>query len=269
MSALAVQQDALLAALFTAPHAPEAAASEVSLASHVHTPWERGLAAYRANGHASAERSLLAAFPVVAALMGEDSFALMARDFWHQHPPAKGDLAQWGQALPGFIAGNAQLDDVPYLADVAQVEWALHRIAGAPDAAADPATFALLSSTDPETLTLRLPPGSEAIASNWPVASLVNAHLLGEPPLEQAAEKVRACEAEHALVWRHGLRPRLRSCTPAEAALVDALAGGQSLLTALDAALAQDPAFDLSVWLPAAVQSGLVIAAAPLARQPD
>ena len=269
MSTLATQQGALLAALFIAQHAPQAESAEGALAGHVHTPWQRGLAAYRANAHASAERSLLAAFPVVAALMGEDSFALMARDFWHQHPPVRGDLAQWGDALPGFIAGNAQLDDVPYLADVAQVEWALHRIAGAPDATADPATFALLSTTDPDALTLRLPPGCEAIASDWPVASLINAHRLDDPSMEQAAEKVRAHEAEHALVWRHDLRPRLRVCSAAEAVLVNALAGRQPLLAALDAALALDPVFDLGAWLPAAVHSGLVLAADPLPVHSD
>lgn len=276
MSALADAQDALLSAILAAPQTrPESPADMTSataaahartdgLTHHVHAPWQRGLAAYRANGHASAERSLLAAYPVVAALMGEESFALMARDFWHQHPPTRGDLAQWGEALAPFVARNAQLADVPYLADVARVEWALHRAAGAPDSAADPASFALLSSTEPDALTLRLSPGSAVLVSDWPVASLLTAHLYGEPAMDQVAAKMQARAAENALVWRQGMRPCVRECTLAETALIQALAARQPLLTALDAALAQDPDFDLGAWLPSAVQQGLLLGAEPL-----
>ncbi|MBI3368911.1 MAG: putative DNA-binding domain-containing protein, partial [Burkholderiales bacterium] len=39
----------------------------------------QGLAAYRTNGGALAERALGAAFPTVLQLVGEDSFALLAR----------------------------------------------------------------------------------------------------------------------------------------------------------------------------------------------
>ena len=264
MSTLAAAQDALLGAIFTAPLEGATNEGGQGLKPHVHAPWHRGLAAYRANAHASAERSLLAAYPVVAALVGEESFALMARDFWHQAPPTRGDLAQWGAALPGFIAGNTQLADVAYLAGVAHVEWALHRIAGAPDAAADPSSFALLSSLEPDALTLRLPPDSAVLISDWPVASLTTAHLNGEPAMDRVAAKVQARTAENALVWRQGLRPSVRECPPAEAALVTALAQRQSLLAALDAALALDATFDLGACLSSAVQDGLVLAAEPL-----
>jgi hypothetical protein len=108
---------------------------------------------------------------VVAALVGGDSFATMACELWHRHPPVRGDLACWGDALPEFVDLNPQLADVPYLADVARVEWALHRAAGVSDAAADPASFALLTQADPATFTLRLAPGTAVINSDWPVAS--------------------------------------------------------------------------------------------------
>ena len=108
-STLAQQQQALLQALFVRPGTANADAVETHLLSQleVHSPQTtRGLAAYRANGHALAERSLLAAYPVVAALIGGDNFALLARDLWHHHPPPCGDLAQWGDALPGFLQTN-------------------------------------------------------------------------------------------------------------------------------------------------------------------
>ena len=292
MSALAEQQQALLQALWTrhcpprlAPNsasqtdAPEtvanaraeAIAPPLALAALVDAPWQRGLAAYRTNAGALAERALQAAYPVVAELIGSDSFALMARQFWQHHPPERGDLAEWGSALPGFLADDPQLANVPYLADVAQVEWALHRNASAPDAAPfEPASFALLGEHAPDQVTLRLPPGVTLQRSCWPVASLINAHLCGDPAMDTVAERVRARQGETALVWRRGLRPHLAACTDAEAALIDTLLAGQSLLAALEAADTVDietdsPAsFQFSPWLNAAVTQGLVLGASLL-----
>jgi hypothetical protein len=260
---LADQQAALLQALFVRPGTAHAAAtaSLLDLLDTRHPQTARGLAAYRANGHALAERSLLAAYPVVAALIGGENFALLARDLWHQHPPLYGDLAQWGDALPGFVRSNQQLADVPYLGDVALAEWALHRAAGAADATPDLPSFARLAQEDPQGLSLTLAPGTRLIASRYPVASLVTAHLLGQPSLDEAAQRLRNGEGEHALVWRQGLRPRIAPIAPAAAALVQALLAGADLPQALDAAgtpADDNGAWDFSAWLHAAVTDGLV-----------
>ena len=253
MTTLADQQQALLDALFSRP-GPQDTAGEGS------APWfrgPRGLHAYRSNGHAQAERSLLATYPVLAQLLGDESFPLLARDFWHSHPPMLGDLAQWGDALAAFLAANAQLQDEPYLADVARVEWALHRCASAPDIPPDPASFALLAGTAPEALTLLLASGTAVVASSHPVASIVGAHLGPDPTLEEAGRRLRAGIAESACVWRHGLRPRVARCEASASTLLQALLGGASLAQALD----QSPGFAFDQWLPQAVRDGLVLGA--------
>jgi hypothetical protein len=199
---------------------------------------------------------------VIAAMLGEPSFELLARDLWHTHPPRGGDLAQWGDALPGFLQANDQLSDVPYLGDVARAEWALHRAASAADAEPDLPSFARLASEDPHGLTLSLSPGATVIGSRFPVASLVTAHLFGDPCLAEAAQRLRDGIGELALVWRQGLRPRIAAIDLSAAALVQALQAGADLPGALDAACAADtepPSFDFSAWLTAAVTDGLVI----------
>jgi len=264
-STLAQQQQALLQALFERPGTANAEAAETLLLAQLdgrspQTP--RGLAAYQANGHALAERSLLAAYPVVSALIGSDNFALLARDLWHQHPPQCGDMAQWGNALPGFLHANDQLADAPYLSDVARAEWALHCAAGAGDVEPDLPSFARLGEEDPQGLGLTLAPGTTVITSPYPVASLLTAHLFEEPSLDDAAQRLRGGRGEHALVWRKGLRPRVAGIDTAAAQLIQALLSGADLPQALDAACAiTDPsdAFDFSAWLTAAVTDGLVI----------
>ncbi len=261
---LAQQQQLLLDALFARPgDGRHAADARLNTQLDVwHPQSARGLAAYRSNGHAMAERALRAAYPVIAAMFGEQNFDLLARDLWHTHPPRGGDLAQWGDALPGFLQANDQLSDVPYLGDVARAEWALHRAGSAADAEPDLPSFARLASENPQGLTLSLSPGTTVIGSRFPVASLVTAHLFGDPSLAEAAQRLRDGIGELALVWRQGLRPRIAAIDLSAAALVQALQAGADLPGALDAACAADtepPSFDFSAWLTAAVTDGLVI----------
>lgn len=264
ISTLAQQQQLLLDALLARPgDGRHMADARLNARLDVRHPQSaRGLAAYRSNGHAMAERALRAAYPVIAAMLGDQNFDWLARDLWHTHPPRCGDLAQWGDALPGFLRASAQLSDVPYLCDVARAEWALHRAASAVDAGPDMASFAWLGQEDPQGLTLVLSPGTEVVSSPWPVASLVTAHRDGSPSLAEAADRLRTGCGEHALVWRQGLRPRLAGIPAPSAALILALQSGADLPGALDAACGADTTpegFDFTAWLTAAVTDGLVI----------
>jgi hypothetical protein len=253
MSTLAQQQQAMLAALFEWP--PQHAMQNI--ASYAIDSRHRGLKAYQTNGHMLAERALQAAYPVVFALVGAQGFADLARALWHAHPPLRGDLAQWGDTLPAFLRNSAQLEDEPYLADVACVEWLLHSAATAADAGADLASLALLTTHDPDRLQLVLAPGCAVFASQWPVASIVLAHLTDSPTLAEAGAQLRAGVAQQVVVWREGLQPRVREAMPGEADSLQAMLMKHSLAQSLDAA----PALDFSVWLPMAVRTGLVLSA--------
>lgn len=258
---LALQQQALLAALWASGHDEAMQAVEGWVRPRgpgTGMQLGRGVKAYRAHGTELAARALAGAFPVLAQLLAEDNFAALARAFWRARPPTRGDIAQWGEGLARFVRQAPQLADEPYLGDVAQLEWALHRLAFAPDAVLNPESFALLTNRDPARLTLVLSPGALCLDSDWPVVSIVNAHLAGGPPLAEAARLLRDQVGETALVWRDGLRPRVRLAQPGEAALVAALQSGASLSDAL----AQAPALDFSAWLAPAVQGALVLGAA-------
>ena len=253
MNRLLQQQTALLDALFASPQHP--AAQTAAPTDRLPFTGGRGLRAYQANATALAQRTLRAAFVVLEQLMGAEDFSRMAVDFWHKHPPKHGDLAQWGDALPVFLHGNPQLADEPYLADVASVEWAIHQAAMAVDPVADMSSFARLAGHHAADQKLRLASGCCVMASRFPVASIVAAHLHESPTLERAGELLRAGVAENTLVWRKGMRPQARPCSTAEANLIQAMANGHTLGEALAAA----DGLDFGVWLPQAVQEGLVL----------
>ncbi|TWO71166.1 DUF2063 domain-containing protein [Caenimonas sedimenti] len=250
---LAAQQQAMLAALW-APRPAQALLLLGDSALPLLTR-ERGLRAYRSNGRALAERALAAAHPVVAELLGQENFDALAHQLWLRHPPTSGDVGRWGAELPALIESLPDLaQEEPYLADVARLEWALHRAATAADAPVDAASFALLAAQAPERITLRLAPGMQCLASVHPVVSIVQAHLQGTPSLDEAGARLRADVAESALVWREGWAVRLRELAPGEAPFLAALQEQQPLAGALQAA----PALRFDAWLAPAVQSGLV-----------
>ena len=217
--------------------------------------WARGLKAYKSNAHMLAERVLAAAYPVVSQLLGSESLADLARALWHAQPPVHGDLACWGDALADFMQASTQLQDEPYLPDVARAEWALHRCAMEPDRVADPASLALLTTQAPEALGLVLAPGCAVVRSAWPIASILGAHLQGTPSLSKAGQALRAATTQDLVIWRCGWRPEFRQALPGEVAVLSALLEGRALGQALDRAVA----FDFPQWFPLAVQTQLVL----------
>lgn len=216
----------------------------------------RGLQAYQANAGALAGRALAAAFPTVQQLLGDESFDALARAFWHAHPPQRGDVGEWGEALPAFVQADAQLADEPYLADVARVDWAVHAAERAADTP-PPQGLMRLAEGDPARLRLRLAAGTALVASPHPVATIWHAHRRSDARRFDAARAALAAgTAETALVQRHGWRAEVRAVAAPEAAFTSAVLAGTPLAAALDAA----PGFEFEPWLHAALAAGVLAA---------
>jgi hypothetical protein len=213
--------------------------------------FERGLQAYQANGGALAERALGAAYPTVAELLGAESFALLARHHWRTQPPTRGDIAEWGAALPAFMADQEQLASEAYLPDVARLEWAVHQAERAADAQ-PPVDLMLLAQGDPERLRLTLQPGCAVIDSAYPVVSIWQAHRSTAPdrfvPVREALAEGRG---ESALVRRDGWKAQVLQLPAPEARFTAALLAQRPLSQALAEA---GESFEFEPWLRAALQ---------------
>lgn len=213
---------------------------------------QRGLQAYRAHAGASAERALAIAYPTVAALVGEASFAALARDFWRHQAPARGDLGEWGAALPDFVATSEALAGEPYLADSARLDWCVHLASRAADAVDAPPPLEALGTHAPEALCLRLRPGCALVESAWPVATLWLAHQgRGDDRFATARAAFTARRGEQAWVWRDGFVVHVDALDVGAAAFSRAVLGGATLAQALDAA---GDAFAFDRWLVQALQ---------------
>lgn len=187
---------------------------------------DRRFAVYRNNVQHGLSRALAARFPVIERLVGADFFAATARVFAAQHPPRTPVLLEWGGTFPGFLETFEPAVTLPYLPDVARLEWLRGRAYHAADAA--PADPALLAAFRPETLRLTLAPSVAAFASRWPALSIWAVNQPGAtarplPPGPQFALIGRA--PDHAVIVapldqaQHGLlRALIQNCPLAEAA---------------------------------------------------
>ena len=80
-------------------------------------------AVYRNTCARGAIEALRATFPTVDMLVGEEMFTQVALDYRAEHPPAGPILSDYGSGFADFLAGQAWIGDLPYLADVARLDW--------------------------------------------------------------------------------------------------------------------------------------------------
>lgn len=211
-------------------------------------------ALYRGNVAAAREKALGAAFPVVSQLVGEEFFAALAREYARVHPSRSGDLNRFGERFAEFVAGFEHTRSLPYLGDVAALEWQVHRAHYAADAVAL-ARDRLGSMPAEDLLGTRfvLHPACSWLASAFPIATLWNAHR----PDSGVALPATTDRAEQAIVVRPRWRVEVVASSPAEIAALDCLRRGEDMGGAIGAAMAADPAFKFAPvlvrWLDLAI----------------
>jgi len=226
-----------------------------------HSDPARRLAVYRNNVLVSLVDALAHTFPVTQELVGEDFFRAMAQVFVRAHPPRTRVLAHYGHELPGFIAQFPPAAGLPYLADVARLEWQRLQALHAAEASALDATSlsALLQDADAiPSLRWQLAPSLHGLRSPHAAVSIWAAH---QADSGIALEDVDVARAECALVFRSGLDVMVLQTTPGMAALVEGLLDNTPFGEAIDQAFVAEPAFDLSQALPILIRHELLIGA--------
>lgn len=170
---------------------------------------ERSLEIYRRSLRAAVHRALAEIFPVCVELVGEDCFRGIARHHAERHASLHPDLARIGDPLPGSIPQLEFLASVPYLADVARIELALHHAANASDAPSvrEPERIADALGAEPDAWRLVLPPSATLIESAYPARAIWRAHRSADRTADRF-EIAPAIDGERTIVWRspEGLR---------------------------------------------------------------
>jgi hypothetical protein len=214
------------------------------------------LAIYRANVGASIAKALRAAYPVIEQIVGIEFFEALAVAHRDAHPSTSGDLNDYGATLAAYLSQFPHTQHLPYLPDLARLEWAVHRAYGAADAQAFDATaLAGLSAEQQAGLRFRWAQGTALVDSAHPIVRIWQIHQAGY----EGEFSVEWQAAQCALIARSGWRVDVSVLDAGDAAFVAAsLHENATLARATESASAAEPGFDLGRLLGRAVSANLI-----------
>ena len=252
MTTIAMTQGAFSAALLD----PEQDCPPAAVVWNGSDPAAR-FAVHRNNVVSSLIDALADTFPVAQRLVGIEFFRAMTSIFVRQSPPRSSVLALYGQALPDFIDRFEPARSVPYLADVARLEYARVVSSHAADADAlsnQEAMRVLGSGERADALILGCHPSLIAFESSRAAVSIWAAHQ-GDENLEAIdVERPEAC-----WVIRDALDVLVLPVSTAAATFVRSIRGGTPLGRAASDAHQADTSFDLTATLTLLVRHGALI----------
>jgi hypothetical protein len=224
------------------------------LTSHSSTRPAKRFGVYRNNVASGLAQALAIRFPATEIIVGREFFAAMAKAYIEREPPRSPVLLHYGSSFAEFVAGFAPAQGLPYLADIVRLENARVEAYHAADIDPLAADSLAIAAGDVEGLTFKLHPSFGLVRSTYPIVTIwaMNA---GEFPLAPIAD----WSGEDALVVRPRLMVLTRKLPPGGAHFLALLAKGETLMAASEAALGDEPEFDLSANLAGMFESGLVI----------
>jgi hypothetical protein len=180
-------------------------------------------------------------FPVARRLVGDEFFRAAAKRFVAAAPPRDPCLSAYGAGFADFLAGFEPARALPYLPDVARLEWLRIDVTFAPEMPAlDLAALAATPADEQGWLKLALRPSVGLMTSPYPVDRIWQANREVEvPPVDLESGPVRL------LVWRNQEGCRFEHLDIGSFAFFGAAARRATLEEAAEAAFAADPEFDL------------------------
>jgi hypothetical protein len=216
---------------------------------------DRRFAVYRNNVAVSLIEALGARFPVVKRLVGDEFFSAMAHAFVLREPPVSPLIIHYGETFAAFIEEFDAAAPLPYLSDVARLEYARGRAYHAADAEPLPrAAFAALPSGRIGSARVMLHPSVGIVASRFPVLSIWEANQ------DRAVRAVPHWGAEAAVVARPFLEVETRRLLPGSDVFLLALHAGSTIAEAVERAATATSEFNASDGLAVLIGAHLAVA---------
>jgi hypothetical protein len=184
-------------------------------------------------------------YPVIKRLLGKDAFRVLATAYVREFPPMDRTLLLYGEGFADFLASIPVLSGLPYLADVARLEYAWTAAYHAEDVVpVKPQQLARLSPEALDNLRLQPHPSMHCIDSAYPVYRIWSLNQL-----TQANEIISLGEGgSQVVVIRPGMEVEVREVSPGALMLLSRLACADTIAEAYSQAVEVEAEFDLNAF---------------------
>ncbi len=184
-------------------------------------------------------------YPTIKRLVGDEAFRSLANLYVRRHPPATRTLLLYGDRFPRFLESIPELSQLPYLSDVARLEFGWTRAYHAPDA--QMLDRDEVASISPETFArfgLEPHPSMHCIGSDYPLYRIWAANQ------EDGSEETISLDSgpSHIVIVRPGMEVETRDVSEGTFLFLQRLQAGDSIEDAFNLALQADSTFDLAVF---------------------
>jgi hypothetical protein len=233
----------------------------LSIAKNTAALHQKGILVYRRNLLASASRALEISFPTLSQLLGTQGTQALAALYYDDHPLHSGDWGEWGEHLANWLSQQEILYDIPYLADVARLDWLCHSIERSETPENTAESISMLDVADSNFLLLKLTNHLAVMVSRFPILEIWQAHHAAEKSrdywLSLANRPLTTGSQQYLLITREHWRATPITISSKEYWFYQTLLHGKSLANAL--APPSNNNISESPWLTSALQRCLAI----------
>jgi hypothetical protein len=177
-------------------------------------------------------------YPVLHAVLGDEVFAALGKEFVAAHPSIHRSIRWYGGGLADFLGRCPPYADQPILAELASLEWTLAEVFDAADAEPKPrAAFSAVDPSDWSGLQFDFHPSLRRLHLRWNTTAVWQAMSREESPPDPSCAE----QSVPWLLWRQNLQNYFRPMAADEAVALDSALRGDNFGEICEA---------LSEWLP-------------------
>jgi hypothetical protein len=195
-------------------------------------------------------------YPVVTKIVGDVFFMECARRYIAVAPSQSGDLNDFGGAFASFLRSYPYASELPYLPDVADIEWSWHRAFHAADGQRlDLQQLCAVPTAQLGDLTLTLDPSVTLLRSAYPIFQIWQVNqfdYVGSLNIDWASN------GEQLIVFRKDFDVTVEKIDAARYAMLVSLQSENTIEAAIAATFAQHGECNFQAFLLWCVQNGIL-----------
>lgn len=207
---------------------------------------ENRMKVYRNNVMTSLSHAVIAVYPLTEKIVGPDFLKGAVNKYVVGNPPDQGNLNFYGATFAHFLERYEPARALPYLPDMARLEWEWEMATLSPDDdPLPPERLQDIPEGDLPNLQLPLRASVRLLKSGYPLDKIVDFCRSGN----QEGSLDISTGGVHMMIFRPHLQTQMRKISEGEFIFLRALRDGNHLMAATEWATEADEMFDLAAIL--------------------